>query len=54
MGGLGGEELGSQVADGPLVGLAALARLPELELRVRGKKSLVVGWAAKGFLATCL
>lgn len=48
--GLGGEELGAQVA-GFAVGIAALAGLAEFELCVRGEEALVVGWPAEGFFA---
>lgn len=51
---LGCEELGRQVALWPLVGVASLARLAVLELRVRGEKALVVGRAAEGLFASGL
>lgn len=51
--GLGGEELGAQVTRGR-VAVAALARLPELELGVGRKEALVVGWATEGFFAASL
>lgn len=54
MGGFGGEELGCEIARGGVVGVAALAGLTELELRVGGLEALVVGWAAEGFFATGL
>ncbi len=55
MGGLGGEQLGSQVVRAVLVvGVAALARAAVLELRVCGEEALMVGRAAKGVLATGL
>ena len=53
VGGLGGEELGSQIARA-VVGSASLARLAELELSVGGEKSLVVCWTAQGLLSTSL
>lgn len=53
MGGLGGEELGSEIV-GFFVCVAALACLAELELGVRWEETLVVGRAAKGFFASGL
>lgn len=50
---LSGQQLGRKIV-GLVVGIAALAGLAVLELRVGGKKSLMVGWAAEGLLAACL
>lgn len=56
MDGLGGKKIGGEVARGALgcVGIASLASLAVFELGVRGEEALVVGWAAKGFLASGL
>lgn len=51
MEGLGGEQLGGQVARGFVVGVAALPGAAVLELGVGGEEALVVGWAAEGFFA---
>lgn len=53
MGGLGGQELGAQVPC-LLVGGAALACFPELELGVCWEEALVVGWTAECLFAASL
>ena len=53
VGGLGGEELGAQVA-GLGAGGATLTSFAELELEVGGEGDLVVGRAAEGIFAACL
>jgi len=53
MRGLGGEQLRAEVT---LRGArrTALARLAKFERRMGGCEALMVGWAAKGFFASCL